>query len=97
MKVFYIDLKNVENKKELHETIADCLHLPEYYGSNLDALADVLTEFGSEWDIIFYNASGLREKMPAYMDSLEDMCAELCGNAGEPDVPGRAMQIRFYP
>ena len=29
MKVFYIDLKDIDNKRELHEKIADALALPE--------------------------------------------------------------------
>ena len=95
MKVFYIDLKDIDNKRELHEKIADALALPEYYGSNLDALADVLAEYGRGWDIIFYNTSRIREVMPAYMDSMEDMCRELCED--EDGVPGNALRIRFYP
>ena len=36
------------------------LDLPDYYGMNLDALYDVLTEFGSGWRIVFPAASARR-------------------------------------
>ena len=32
--------------------LAEALSLPEYYGANLDALHDCLTEFGDETEII---------------------------------------------
>ena len=38
--------------------LAKELSLPEYYGQNLDALHDVLTEQGDNWNLIFYNCEG---------------------------------------
>jgi RNAse (barnase) inhibitor barstar len=39
---FQIDASAATNLDELHEAIASGLDLPEWYGRNLDALADVL-------------------------------------------------------
>lgn len=39
-----IDGSQLNKQKELHETIARQLELPDYYGENLDALWDILTE-----------------------------------------------------
>ena len=53
--VFYIDLKGITTKEELHALLRKELPLPEYYGDNLDAFYDVLTEQGEGWNLIFYN------------------------------------------
>ena len=53
--VFYIDLKGISTREELHALLRKELPLPEYYGDNLDAFYDVLTEQGEGWNLIFYN------------------------------------------
>ncbi len=53
--VFYIDLKGITTKEELHALLRKELPLPEYYGDNLDAFYDALTEQGEGWNLIFYN------------------------------------------
>ncbi len=53
--VFYIDLKGISTREELHDLLRKELPLPEYYGDNLDAFYDVLTEKGAGWNLIFYN------------------------------------------
>ena len=54
---FHIDLAGVRDAATLHDRIAAVLPLPDGYGRNLDALYDVLTEYGSEWKIVVANAS----------------------------------------
>ena len=39
-----IDCQEISERKQLHETLAAALNFPEYYGKNLDALFDCLTE-----------------------------------------------------
>ncbi len=58
--VFYIDLKGISTKEELHALLRKELPLPEYYGDNLDAFYDVLTEKGAGWNLIFYNCTKLQ-------------------------------------
>ena len=41
---YIIELEGVDSRKELHERIAQVLPLPDWYGRNLDALYDMLTE-----------------------------------------------------
>ena len=43
-----LDAKKMVRKKETHEYLQEMLALPEYYGKNLDALYDCLTEMGPE-------------------------------------------------
>ena len=41
-----IDCNGVENPRQMHALLASALSFPEYYGYNLDALFDCLTQ----WD-----------------------------------------------
>ncbi len=61
---FIIDLStSAGSSADLHKLLREKLPLPDYYGGNLDALHDVLTEFGSNWTLIFRGAPppGLKE------------------------------------
>ena len=41
-----LSLKNLNNKEEAHKYLKEKLGLPDYYGMNLDALHDCLTQLG---------------------------------------------------
>ena len=59
--IFTVDLSGVSDRKGLHDRIQEALPLPEYYGRNLDALYDALTEFGNGWDVRFTVCGLIRE------------------------------------
>jgi ribonuclease inhibitor len=88
--VFYIDLTGVITRDELHEILAKELPLPEYYGKNLDALYDILTEQGEGWNIIFYNCTDMEAEMPDYLKRLKKMSKQAKEEM-------ESLQIRFYP
>ena len=77
---FYIDLTGVENRTELHDRIEQGLPVPEWYGRNLDALYDVLTEpeFGGDCLVCFTGCAGSSEKMPRYMEAMRQVCRAAC-------------------
>ena len=110
--VFYIDLKNVTSKEELHTTLSRELPLPDYYGNNLDALYDVLTEEGEGWNLIFYNRPGSspdysattaamaapEEKEPAApQDDIDKYITNLKKLCARAVSECDNLQIRFYP
>lgn len=41
-----LDFQGVTTRTALHDLLKQALSLPEYYGGNLDALYDCLSEFG---------------------------------------------------
>ena len=50
-----IDCSQVKTKEDLHRILREALSFPEWYGSNLDALYDCLTELSGkvrllEWE-----------------------------------------------
>ncbi len=46
---------NLTTKEQMHAYLAKMLHLPAYYGNNLDALYDCLTETVEETELILLN------------------------------------------
>lgn len=44
MKQITLDGNILANAAQVHEYLKDCLEFPEYYGNNLDALHDCLTD-----------------------------------------------------
>ncbi len=88
--VFYIDLRGVITREDLHDALAKELRLPDYYGRNLDALYDILTEQGEGWNIIFYNTKDITDEMPDYLSKLKKMSARAVEESEN-------LQIRFFP
>ena len=46
MVTFQLDCQYMTDREQLHHYLKETLSLPEYYGNNLDALFDCLTELG---------------------------------------------------
>lgn len=44
MRKVFLDLRTVETTEQVHDILAQQLDFPSYYGRNLDALHDLLTE-----------------------------------------------------
>ena len=72
---YYINLEGIRTKKDLHEKLAQVLPLPEYYGANLDAFYDILSEYGSDWTLIFDNTEEFEQACPVYFANLKKLCA----------------------
>ncbi len=87
-KVFYIDLKDVRTKEGFHDALERELSLPDYYGRNLDALYDVLTESDRDWILVIYNSMSFEEAEPKYVAGLKKMLAR----AGE-ECPGLKVKL----
>ena len=89
--VFYIDLKGISTREELHALLRKELSLPEYYGDNLDAFYDVLTEQGEGWNLIFYNCTEtITGDIEKYMANLEKLCNRAVSECDN-------LKIRFFP
>lgn len=76
MKTYEIDLTGVDTYGEFHNRMSNALSFPEYYGNNLDALHDMLTECGEETVITFLHTEEMREALPAYVEKLEKLFAD---------------------
>ena len=53
-----------------HSHLAQRLDLPTYYGRNLDALYDVLTEIGTDTELILEDPAAVVENLGKYGEAL---------------------------
>ena len=60
MKKVILDCEKLLERKQAHLYLAEMLNFPDYYGKNLDALYDCLTELG-ECTIVLAGESVLRQ------------------------------------
>ncbi len=61
----------LKNPEEAHDYLKEQLELPDYYGKNLDALYDCLTEM-DETEITIWNADREDSFMGRIIDVLEE-------------------------
>lgn len=61
----------IETKQQLHAALADALHFPDWYGSNLDALYDCLTDLRNI-HLILENWQALPDWRAAFKAVFED-------------------------
>lgn len=73
---YIIDMNGVYSADDFHGLLEEILPLPDYYGENLDALYDVLTEMGKNWHLIFRNYTEAQVCMEKYMKNLRKMCGK---------------------
>ena len=71
-----LDAMRLQSKDEAHKYLRDALNFPEYYGGNLDALHDCLTEL-DDIEIEFMNTDRVSggyfaRVMNVFKDSAEE-------------------------
>ena len=75
-----IDGRNITDKQALHACLKEQCNFPGYYGNNLDALYDVLTEQAEPLEIKIDHAQELKEVLcgygEAFLETLQDAAAE---------------------
>ena len=54
-----LDLSAVESAEDLHREIARCLAFPAWYGGNLDALHDCLTDLSEPSELVLRGGNPL--------------------------------------
>ncbi len=70
MKLTILDGKMMTDRAAAHDYLARSLDLPEYYGRNLDALYDCLSEMGGSDFILVKNTKELLDQLGGYGDQL---------------------------
>lgn len=60
MRYAIIDCAGLGGKRDLHERLRESLELPSWYGCNLDALYDCLTEPGEPLTLALWNPQALQ-------------------------------------
>lgn len=66
--IFYLDGEKMRGRQGVHEHIKEVLGLPEFYGKNLDALYDVLTDLQGE--VVIRNFHEMEENLGSYAGAV---------------------------
>ena len=76
MKKVILDFTCAETREEIHEILKRELDLPEYYGNNLDALYDCLTDIREDTAVgIYYTIDG--SPAGAYQERLRRVFSDV--------------------
>lgn len=65
-----LDCREMTDKQTTHAYLKQMLQLPEYYGNNLDALYDVLTDRAESTELVLKHWQCLHEQLGGYGVSL---------------------------
>ena len=63
MKTVIIDGKNLTTRKETHSYLKKTMNFPDYYGNNLDALYDCLTDISEKTEIHIINIDSVKKRL----------------------------------
>ena len=87
-----LDCRQMTDKQTAHAYLKQMLSLPDYYGKNLDALYDVLTERGEEMELVVYHWLELKSQLGDYGVSLLETLRE----ASEENPKLEVTLAKFY-
>lgn len=80
-----VNLEDVSNMQEFHQRVAQTLDFPAYYGHNLDALWDILSERNLSEELLCFTSAqdfllnARPEEVKALIDLLQDLTKESPG------------------
>lgn len=66
---YILDGKKMISKEETHAYLKETFGFPDYYGNNLDALYDCLTEMG-QMEVVFINGADMIAALEKYSEKL---------------------------
>lgn len=87
MKIYILDASRFTSKSAAHEHIKEVLSFPDYYGKNLDALDDCLSEMPPDVGVIMTNFEAAQDMLGGYADGILEDLEDVLG------VKGRFMKV----
>ena len=76
MMEFVLDGSAVSSREDLHEALARGLALPDWYGGNLDALHDCLTEITQPTELVIRGSNALEAALGSYAAAFRRVLAD---------------------
>lgn len=76
MRECVLDCVRIANPEDFHDALVEALTLPNWYGSNLDALYDCLTSITEETKIILQNFEKMNQMHPGFRAVFRDAQVE---------------------
>ena len=82
MTLTILDGRMMTDRDTAHDYLAEALSLPDYYGHNLDALFDCLTERTPDDFILIEHAASVPAYLSEYGERLLEVFREACAEGG---------------
>lgn len=76
MREIILDCSKITEKGQLHEALQEALQLPDWYGKNLDALMDCLTELEIDTHLVLIGWDQAAEYSSRFESVFTDAAAE---------------------
>ena len=73
---FVLEVSACETAEDLHRALAEGLHFPAWYGGNLDALHDCLTDLSDPVHLTVLHAQALEDALGAYCRSFQRVLSD---------------------
>ena len=74
--MIHITLDGRDGMGAIHNQLSQALDFPDYYGKNLDALYDCLTEMSEDVSLTLKNRAALGARGTALAETIRDAAAE---------------------
>lgn len=68
MNIITLNCDPIQGSADLHQQLAQTLSLPRYYGNNLDAMYDCLTELGQDTELVLNHWYPLSVRLGHYAE-----------------------------
>lgn len=65
-----LDGRELTDRATAHTYLAQQLNFPDYYGRNLDALYDLLTEHSGPLEIVLFHVEDMKKQLGIYGNTL---------------------------
>ena len=82
MEIIILDGRDMPDRNKAYEYLDQVIRFPEYFGKNLDALNDCLSELGKNVIIILTNGDAMRESLGKYADKMIRVFSQAAEEAG---------------
>ncbi|MBO4473578.1 MAG: barstar family protein [Clostridiales bacterium] len=66
MNIYLLDGKDMTSRDEAYRVIVDTMELPMWFGNNLDALFDCLSDLSKDIAVVFVNTAIAEENLGQY-------------------------------
>lgn len=90
MEIVTIDCSKIDTADKFHEALAQALDFPDYYGKNLDALYDCLTDDFTDRELVFNNWHSLEYKLKDYSGKALYVFQQAC-------LENRHLTVTLHP
>ncbi len=76
MQEVFINGRDFETAEEVHEFLKDTLDFPDYYGKNLSALYDVLTDLNEDTRIVLNLSDAEDDGMIEFLERMAEVATD---------------------